>query len=365
MRETDPERPRSKTGDPKPGLKSARQFPSLPEARGLATRLAVRRLREAGIVLAPLLEKSGVSAAQIDKPDAPVGVGSQIAFLDLAAKTLRDEFLGFRLALDCDLREIGLLYYAMASSETLGGALERAQRYSSIANAGVVIRCLVNKDLVIGLRFAGIARHTDRHQIETLVTTIVRVCRALTNQRLMPKVVRLAHRRSHDVSELTKFFGCSVVFGAGADEIVFDKKDEQLPLVGADPYLNDLLLRYCEEALSHRRSNATPLRTRLENALTPLLPHRKALLCTVARQLGMSVRTLSRRLSEKGLKFAEVLDQLRSDLALHYLSEPSVSISQIAWLVGYNDVSSFSHACKRWTGMNPVKMRDRLRMARR
>jgi AraC-like DNA-binding protein len=77
----------------------------------------------------------------------------------------------------------------------------------------------------------------------------------------------------------------------------------------------------------------------------------------------MSVRTLSRRLSEEDLKFAEVLEQLRSDLALRYMGEPSLSISQIAWLVGYNDVSSFSHACRRWTGMNPVKMRDQLRSA--
>jgi AraC-like DNA-binding protein len=75
----------------------------------------------------------------------------------------------------------------------------------------------------------------------------------------------------------------------------------------------------------------------------------------------MSVRTLSRRLSEEDLKFAEVLEQLRSDLALRYMGEPSLSISQIAWLVGYNDVSSFSHACKRWTGMSAVKMRDQLR----
>jgi AraC-like DNA-binding protein len=363
MRETDPERRHPKTGEPQSGPRAARPFPSLPEAGGLATRLAAGRLREAGIALEPLLKKAGLSAAQIDKPDVPVSVKSQIAFLDLAAKALRDEFLGFRLALDCDLRQIGLLYYAMASSETLGDALERGQRYSSIANEGVVIRCFANKGLTISLRYAGVARHTDRQQIELLVTTIVRVCRALTNRRLVPKAVRLAHRRSNDVSELEKFFGCPTAFGADADEIVFDKEEGRLHLVGADPYLNDVLLRYCEEALSHRRSNANPLRTRIENAITPLLPHRRAHLGAVARQLGMSVRTLSRRLSKEDLKFAEVLEQLRSDLALRYLGEPSLSISQIAWLVGYNDVSSFSHACKRWTDTNPMKIREQLRPA--
>ncbi len=364
MRETNPQRRRSKAGEPQSRPRGVRQFPSLPEAAGVATRLAARRLRAAGIALDPLLKKAGLSTAHIDKPDVPVSVEGQIDFLDLAAKALRDEFLGFRLALDFDLRQIGLLYYVMASSETLGDALERAERYSSIANAGVVIRCLANRDLAISLRYAGVARHTDRQQIEALVTMIVRTCRTLTNRRLVPRAVRFAHRRSNDVSELERFFGCPTAFGADADEIVFDKKEGQLHLVGADPYLNEVLLRYCEEALSHRRSNASPLRTRIENAITPLLPHRKAGLGAVARQLGMSVRTLSRRLSKEDLKFAEVLNQLRSDLALEYLGEPSLSISQIAWLVGYHDVSSFSHACKRWTGMNPVKMREQLRSAR-
>ncbi len=106
MRETDAERRHPKTGEPQSGLSGARQFPSSPEAGGLATRLAARRLREAGVAVEPLRKKAGLSTAQIDTPDVPVSVESQIAFLDLAAKALRDDFLGFRLALDCDLRQI-------------------------------------------------------------------------------------------------------------------------------------------------------------------------------------------------------------------------------------------------------------------
>jgi len=65
-------------------------------------------------------------------------------------------------------------------------------------------------------------------------------------------------------------------------------------------------------------------------------------------------------LTAEGLSFGEILDQLRSDLAAHYLREANLSISQIAWLVGYQGVSAFSHRYKRWTGMNPKRMRDKL-----
>ena len=74
----------------------------------------------------------------------------------------------------------------------------------------------------------------------------------------------------------------------------------------------------------------------------------------------MSNRTLARRLTAEGLRFGEILKQLRSDLTMHYLSERNLSISQIAWLVGYQGVGALSHRCKRWAGMNPKGMRDKL-----
>jgi AraC-like DNA-binding protein len=337
-----------------------RHFGLQPDALGVATRMAARRVREAGIALVPLLRSAGLSVSHIDKKDVRIGVASQIRFLDLAAQALKDPSLGFRLALDADLRQIGLLYYAAASSQTLGEALERAQRYSSIVNAAVTLKCLEAGNFTIVLHYFGIARHSDRQQMELLVTTLIRLCRTLTGHSLKPVVVRLVHRRSSGSSELERFFGCKAEFAANIDEIVFDKKTAQLPLVGADPYLNEILLRYCEQALAHRRSNASSLRVMVENAISPLLPHGKARLDAIAPKLGMSSRTLARRLNAEGLTFGEILNQLRSDLAMLYLSERNLSVSQIAWLVGYRGVGAFSHRCKRWTGMNPKRMRDKL-----
>src|SRR5258706_14411297 len=99
---------------------------------------------------------------------------------------------------------MGLVYYAAASSETLGEALGRAQRYSSIVNAGVVLNCFQAGNFTIALRYFGVARHSDRQQMELLVTTLIRVCRTLTGRSLKPTVVRLAHSRSGASSELEK-----------------------------------------------------------------------------------------------------------------------------------------------------------------
>src|SRR5262245_34047092 len=123
-------------------------------AGGVATRLAAGRLREAGIALEPLLKRAGLSISQINRKELRIGVASQIRFLELAAKALRDPLLGFRLARDGDPREIGLIHYVAASSETLGDAFERAQRYSSIANASIVLKCSGARNFTITLRYA-------------------------------------------------------------------------------------------------------------------------------------------------------------------------------------------------------------------
>jgi AraC-like DNA-binding protein len=342
----------------------AKRFATLPSAAGILTRLACARAEAAGIDVDPLLRKAGLTGRQIKDRRARLSVQSQIRFLNLAADALRDEFLGFHLAQDPDLREIGLLYYVLASSEVLGDALQRAARYSTMANEGVSLTYLEGNEVAIAFDYVGVARHSDRHQIEGLVTALVRTCRQLTGRRLFPVRVTFAHRRNGDASELTSFLGCPARFGADADEVAFPAAAKQMPVVSADPYLNELLTAYCEEALARRRKDGGALRSRVENAAVPLLPHGKARADEIAHKLGMSQRTLARRLAAEGMSFAEVLDDLKSDLARRYLDDAHLSISQIAWLVGYQEVSAFTHAFKRWTGKTPREMRARADVVR-
>ncbi|WP_223217108.1 helix-turn-helix domain-containing protein [Rhizobium cauense] len=130
----------------------------------------------------------------------------------------------------------------------------------------------------------------------------------------------------------------------------------ELPLVAADPYLNQLMMKMCDETMAVRSTNISPFRTIVENTNAPLLPHAEATTRTVAKRLGLSERTFARRLATEGLSFGEILDQQRRDLALRYLGE-DLQASQIAWLLGFHQPSSFSHACRRWIGKSPSEFR--------
>ena len=168
----------------------------------------------------------------------------QIGFVELIADALQDDFLGFHLARDCDLREIGLLYYVLESSELLGDALRRAERYSTIVNEGISLHLREGKELAVTFTYVGVERLSDRHQIEAWVTYLVRVCRQLTNRRLLPSRVRFVHRRKGGCPELDTFLGCDVVFGADTDEVAFPGTVKEMPVVDADPYLSKLLIKY-------------------------------------------------------------------------------------------------------------------------
>lgn len=332
---------------------------SIPKAAGGIVRMACTRLGEMGKDPAPVLAKAGMTAQQAGNPAIWLEVRSQIKLLELAAAELQDDLLGFHLARSFDPREIGLLYYVMASSERLEDALQGAERYSRILNEGIRLRfSLQDGAATIGLDYVNVDRTADRHQIEFWLVALVRICRQVTDTRLAPSQLKMRHHRNETPEEFRAFFGCDVEFGADADAVSFPAKLAELPVAGRDEYLNELVRQYAEEALARRSCDRPVLRAKVEETLPGLLPHGKAVATEVARRLGMSSRTLSRKLGEEGTSFAEILDQLRAVLAKHYLDDESLPVSEIAWLLGYREVSSLTHAFKRWTGTTPRHFRS-------
>ena len=330
---------------------------AVPHADGLVARLACARAQAAGIALAPLLKKADLTVQQIDDSRVRLVARDQIRLLNLIADALADDLLGIHLAQHCDLREMGLLYYVLASSETVIEALRRAVRYAVLVNEGVLHQCIVGRQIRLAFKYVGVSRHLDRHQSEFWMLLVVRVLRKLTGLRVCASRVRLVHARQRVPEELGSFFGADIEFGASVDEISFAGTIGSSPVISADPYLNKLLVGNYEDALSRRRAARGSSRALVENVIVPLLPHAEVRIGEVAKRLGLSQRTLARRLNQEGLTFSALLGRLRHDLADRYLADGDTSISQIAWLLGYQEVSAFSKAYKRWTGKAPRAMR--------
>jgi len=333
---------------------------SIPSATGGIARLACARLDEIGIDPTVILSKVGLTPEQARDPAIRLEVRTQIKLLELAAVEVQDEWLGFHLARSFDLRKIGLVYYVIASSDQLGDALRNAERYSQINNEGVRLRFrMQDGTAAITLDYVNVDRHAEMHHIEFWLVTLVRICRQVTNHRLSPLQLKTKHFRNGTPAELRAFFGVDIEFGANADEICFPQPTALLSVVGRDEHLNELLRRYAEEALARKPREPLTVCSKAEDIVWKLLPHGRVTASEVARRLAMSSRTLSRKLGAEGTSFAEILDQLRAALAKRYLHDKTLPISEIAWLLGYREVSSLTHAFKRWTGMTPRRFRSR------
>lgn len=337
--------------------KAARGVGSIPSASGGIARLACDRLRSQGRDPRPVLESAGLTIQDIANPKYRLSAGAQVKLLELAARELKDDHFGFGLARDFELGEIGLLYYVMASSERLREAFENAERYCAINNEGVRLRLSAGPALSIRLEYLNLDRQSDRHHAEFWVATLVRIARGLTGGRTGAKRVKLRHHRPHVPAAARIQLGCAIDYSADCDEVLFAAPGADLPVVSADTHLNKILLDYANDALGRRSLQRVSLRSLVEDHLIQLLPAGKANVSEVSRRAGMSRRTLARMLSDEGVTFSAVLAELRQALARRYLRDERLPISEVAWLLGYRELSSFTHAFVGWTGMTPREFR--------
>jgi AraC-like DNA-binding protein len=336
---------------------------------GFAAKQAIDALRRHNVATAPVLREAGVSEHDLVASgplDHRVSAVGQSRLLDYAAEAIDDTAFGLHLAEEADPRNVGIFFYVASAAENLGEALALLARYSRIANEAVRVKLTATPvGLVVEIGFVGVPRPLGRQWSEFLMAVILRGLRELAGRDIRPIRAAFAHARNADLPEFTRFFGCPVEFGRAVDEGVafdlleFSNDTVAVPLLTADPKLFTALEPFCDLAAKERRTASDTFRAAVEKEAEKLLPHGKAHKQTVAKALGMSARTFTRRLNVEETNYEDVVDELRRSLALQYLKDPGMSLSQIAWLLGYEGSTSFNHAFKRWTGHSPSVVRHR------
>jgi AraC-like DNA-binding protein len=212
--------------------------------------------------------------------------------------------------------------------------------------------------LVVEFELVGHSRQLARQIAEFMLAVTVKAMRELVGRDVHPTRMAFAHTRHSGRGEFRRFFGCPVEYGVLSDQASFSNETLALPLITRDLDLLEVLQPFCDEAAKERHTTKGTVRALVENEAQKLLPHGKANRQTVARALGMSERTLARKLAEESTSYEHVLDQLRRSLALQYIKDPGISLSQMAWLLGYGESTSFNHAFVRWTGHSPTAARN-------
>lgn len=315
-------------------------------------------LERQGYPVERLFRQVGLKTRDIEADGSRVPFGKHAAFFEAAAQMTGDGCLGLHFGQTRDTRDAGLIGYVGLSSATLLDAIRCLCRYRRVFSDAVEFDGgTLEIDGRLQWWFAGMPLQPPRQCLEFGMTNLLRAFRDACGRNLVPAGVSFAHHRREHVEEFARYYGCAVRFGCPANVLEIKVSDLQSNIRFADDRLLILLRRYCREILRTHPEVSPNLIERVERAVADGLTNGRAANAIVASELGMSVRSLSRRLAALDTSFNDIVQRLRRELALKYLQEDNLSCTEIAFLLGYNEVSSFNHAFKRWTGATPSRSR--------
>ena len=196
-----------------------------------------------------------------------------------------------------------------------------------------------------------------RPAVDTRLAALLAACREMVGAPVTPLLVQLSYREPADVKEYERFFGAPLEFGALASSFLLRSEDMARRLAMADKTLAGYLETLADQKLASVGAERS-LSERVRRTLWAELSERTPDLDAVARALGMSARTLQRQLHREGVTFAKLLEELRRELAPALLRDGQHGVSEVAFLLGYEDPSAFRRAFQRWFGSSPRSFRS-------
>lgn len=313
---------------------------------------------ERGLTLPALAEAAGLAPDALDPLPESLSARRYIGLLEAGARLANDPFFGLHVgekARPATYSAYGMLLLACSS---FGHALELTQRYESLAHD--LGRSQVGLDGAWA-HYEWISHYPDatRHLVESVFAGIRVFGSWLAGRPLIPLALRVRHPDpGHGNAEYLRVLGIAPEFGAPLNCAAVDAALLAMPVPNADTSLYPLLLHHAERLLEERASRIDPIVARVRAALLPRLTSGEARLAPVAAELGLSTRTLQRKLADAGSSFQQVLDAVRYDLAQDYLRRRELGLVDIAFLLGFQEQSAFTHAFREWSGMNPGAWRE-------
>lgn len=319
----------------------------------VASRALLTACARLGLDERALLAAAGLRREQVDDPDARIPAHAADRLWEAAFRASGDPGLAWRAVQALHGDEFRVLHHLAAASPTLGEALRGVARWLPLVDPRLELRVEeADDDVVLVLADAATHRALPRAPTEFTLGAIVAGTRRSTGHAWAPTRVELPFPRPADVDH-SAFLGGRVTYGAPRAALHTDRVTWARPLPGADPSLRRLLEDYAAriDATLDRTpdDDLSPVRDAVRARLAQGGPE----LSDVARALAVSERSLQRTLAERGTTFREVVDAVRFEAARAWLTDPSLGLAEVGWMLGFSDQRAFTRAFVRWAGCTP------------
>ncbi len=312
-------------------------------------------LRELGREPEPVFDSAGLGLAQFADADTEISYLAASRLLARCVAATGCRHFGLLVGERAGPSSLGVAGFMLRSAPDVGTALRGLVQHLDLHDQGGVATLLVKG----GATLLGYAIHQPAAEATDQIydfsmAVACNIMRGLCGERWNPTEVLLSRRRPQDLAPYRRCFRAPLRFNADQSAVVFPTRwlDHQIP--SADPLLHRHLEREARELHALRNAN---ILGKLRGLLRKSLVAGNCSVTDVARQLCLHERTLNRRLQEEGTSFRNELDGIRYEMARHLLAESAMPIARIASTLNYADVSAFSRAFKRWTGITPAQWR--------
>ncbi len=307
---------------------------------------------------ASLLTKLSLAPETLDDKEARLSLSTYYRLWEEAELLTNDPAIGLHIGQNSYADLMGLVGNILVHSDDLEKAIEQYVRLFSLVNNGIEL----NFDRQG--RFSILEFHYHKPEFycradmeRTLALAILRT-HQYVNDEVVLKKVSVAHPEPEYSSEYQKVFGCPVEFDKKVCSITFSSRFLYFSPKQKNPYIQSALQGYAEAI--HTRLFKRKIGDKVKDIVLEELPSGKVDIDMVAQRLHMSRQTLYRKLKKESLIFQELVEDIRREKALEVIKDESLSLSEIAFVLGFSELSAFSRAFKRWTGTRPKQYRNEL-----
>jgi len=274
-----------------------------------------------------------------------------------AVKLSGDELLGLRAGLKLDILSLGILGYAFMSSSKVVDSLRLLLRYSKMLLPSTHISLLEHQHaLVLEARAVQLPSDLERFYIDSLFAAIVNNMHILTGHYDTDMHLELMYAAPAEGNLHSEIFGTHVQFNASRYALVFDHQTLQIPITSSNSAAEAIFRRECDRLMRSEKHLGIISEKVKQMLFSARLDFPTCF--TIAERLHMSESTLQRRLADEGVRYQELLDQVRHKLAVEYLRHTELPVSEISLLLGYSNPANFRRSFKRWSGFRPSQIRD-------
>ena len=323
-------------------------------AAAMFLRPLVHLLHSRGIDPDTVFTRHGLVLADTGNPEAQIDVAASTALLDDVEVLLADPSLGINMARHGEYSSFGGLGLALAAGGSLLSVLQRITRFHRLIS-DVVLSEMSEDDDYVAIHFSASGNHTPHPQaIAFVMSSIVRMLRIRVRPDLNPARVAAPFVSEGFGLALQRYFRTPVE-KAERFSLYFERAAAREQLQSSDVQLAAMLDATLNQRLAELDKGS--LAVQLSLWVEERLPEGEPALGEAAKQFNLSVRSLQRRLGDEGLTWKQLVENTRKTLVERHLRTPGMSVTQLAFLLGFADVSSFSRAFKKWYGVAPSQFK--------